>query len=123
MIRALWIEVAVMLAVSLLGTLLSTSIGYSLFLGSAVYAVPHVIFTLMSLRRIGDGQSAALLLSVAVGFVGKLLLMGLGLALIFTQDTGAEPLPLMMAVVGFYVLGQIVTGILSSMAATAAEEA
>ncbi len=123
MVRGLWIELAAILAVALLGTAVSFTVGYSIFLGGMVYALPHVIFTLMSLRRIGDSQSATLLLSVAVGFVGKLVLMGFGLALIFTQGIGAEPLPLIMAVTGFYVLGQIVTGILSSMAAAAAEEA
>ncbi|MCH8552211.1 MAG: ATP synthase subunit I [Natronospirillum sp.] len=123
MIRGLLLETAVIMIAAALLAIASPLVGWSVLLGGSVYMVPHGLFTLMSLRHIGDTQSARLLVSLAVGFIGKLVFIALGLGLILTQDVEVSGLPLMLALVIFYLSGLILTGFLSSKAAAAAEEA
>lgn len=123
LLRGLWLEFVLIVAVSVLVALIAPMIGFSVFLGGAVYAVPHTVFTLMGLRHIGDSHSAGLLVSVVTGFIGKLVFMGGGLALVFTHGQDFMALPTVMAMTGFYVTGLFVTGFLSSRAAQAVEEA
>ena len=123
MIRGLLLEAAVILITAALLALVSPLVGWSVLLGGAVYALPHGLFTLLSLRHIGDAQSARLLMSLAVGFVGKLVFIAVGLWLVLTQGAEVAGLPLMLALAGFYLLGLILTGFLSSKAAAAAQEA
>lgn len=123
LLRGLWLELVLIVAISILVALVAPMIGFAVFLGGAVYAVPHTVFTLMGIRHIGDSQSAGLLLSVVTGFIGKLVFMGGGLALVFTHGQDFMALPVVMAMTGFYVAGLFVTGFLSSKAAQAVEEA
>lgn len=123
MIRGLLLEAGVILIAAALFSLVSPAVGQAVLLGGLVYAVPHGLFTLMSLRHIGDTQSARLLMSLAVGFFGKLVFIALALGLIFTGEMEVSGLPLMLALVIFYLFGLILTGFLSSKAAAAAEEA
>ncbi|MEX1057549.1 MAG: hypothetical protein WED11_07445, partial [Natronospirillum sp.] len=81
------------------------------------------LFTLMAMRHLGAAQSDGLLVAIVVGFIGKLVLMGAGLGLIFTQFKDVATLPLMVALVLFYLVGLIVSGILGSSAVPAAKEA
>jgi hypothetical protein len=55
--------------------------------------------------------------------LGKLLLIGFGLWFVLTRQDNIEAMPLLMALIGFYLAGVMMTGILSSKAASAAKEA
>ncbi len=123
MYRTLGIEGLLILTVSGLTALLSSTIAWSILLGGCVYALPHILFTLMALRHVGATHSDGLLVAVVIGFIGKLVFMGIGLGLIFTQFDDVLALPLMVAMVMFYLVGLVVSGILSSGAALAAKEA
>lgn len=102
-------------------SLISVRHGTAIFLGGAVYALPHTIFTLMGLRHIGDTESARLLVSMAVGFVGKFIFIGVGLALVFTRLEHVPAATVLSSLLFFYLLGLVLTGFLSTRAARAAK--
>jgi F0F1-type ATP synthase assembly protein I len=101
----------------------SATLGRSILLGGAIAMAPIFIFSMLSLRHMGSAQSASFLVSLVTGFLGKLLLIGFGLWFVLTRQDNIEAMPLLMALIGFYLLGVVMTGILSSKAAAAAQEA
>lgn len=103
--------------------LVSATLGQSILWGGAIALVPTTFFSMLSLRHMGSAQSASFLVSLLTGFLGKLLLIGTGLWWVLTRFNSIAPLPLLTTLIIFYLAGVIMTGILSSKAATAAQEA
>lgn len=122
-LKGLIVEWALVVVLTGLASLVSVQQGLAIFLGGAVYALPNAVFTLMGLRHIGDTESARILVSMAVGFVGKMLFIGIGLALVFTHFEHLPAATVLLSLIFFYLLGLLLTGFLSSRAAKAAEEA
>lgn len=101
----------------------SVAIAQAVLWGGAIAMVPTAFFAMLSLRHMGSAQSTSFLLSLVTGFLGKLLLIGSGLWWVLTRQDHISALPLLMSLVVFYLAGVIMTGILSSKAAAAAQEA
>lgn len=106
------VELTSVLAVSAVAYLASSEIGLAVLLGGLLYTIPQWVFSFSSLRYVGVDESARLFLSMMVGFIGKLVFVAFGVALIFTRYPGVAAGWLMASLLFFYVYGQILSSIL-----------
>ena len=100
LVGGLRIQLLVSLVLAALLLLVEPVAAKSSFLGSLVVFLPGLMFTVLTIRKLG-GDSAAFLRTATVAEFGKLLLMGVLCALVFMFVKPLAP--------GYFFLGMIVT--------------
>lgn len=97
----LWLSQLILLALSTLVLWwLNPTSALSVLLGGLVYWVPNAYFTLYAFRFRGAQAAILILRSMYRGEFGKLLLTGIGFALVFVLVKPIDPIGLFAAFVG-----------------------
>jgi len=103
-IAKLWLSQLVLLVLSTLVLWwFSPTSALSVLLGGLVYWVPNAYFTLYAFRFRGAQAAILILRSMYRGEFGKLLLTGIGFALVFVLVRPLDPIGLFAAFIGMTV--------------------